>query len=213
MKAFDHITTRLLSAGFLAALALPAWAAEQTYALDPTHTQVQANWNHLGFSNPGAAFSIKEGTLIWNDENPLDSSVTVTIPVNSVDTRVPMLDETMRTEYFKAGEFPDITFESTGATRVGQSDDYRITGDLTMHGVTRPVVLDATLNHMGEHPMLETPAIGFDATTTIRRSEFGLDAEVPFVSDEVTITITGEAVDPEALEGFLEMIEYAPDWD
>lgn len=188
-------------------------AAAETYALDPSHTQVQASWNHLGFSNPGAAFSIREGTLVWNTDDPLKSSVVVRIPVKSIDTRVPKLTESLKADYFEAAKFPEITFRSTSAERIGQTNNYRILGDLTMHGITRPVVLDATLNHKGDHPMMKTPAIGFDASTTIKRSEFGIGAQAPFVSDEVKIRITGEAVQPDSLKTFLEQIDYHPNWD
>lgn len=198
MKPFRRRVATLVSIFLLGALGLPAFAATQAFALDPTHTQVRITWNHAGFSHPGATFDVAEGSLIWDAENPGRSSVTVTIPVDSVDTRVPALDHTFKTQYFDAAKYPAITFASTAVERVG-SNRYRVKGNLTVRGVTQPVTLEATLNGAGEHPLLHAPAIGFDATATIKRSGFGLDAYIPLVGDEVQIRMTAEAVDPAAL--------------
>ena len=98
---------------------------------------------------------------------------------------------------FDAARYPEITFTSTRVEAAG-ADRLKITGDLTIKGITRPVVLDATLNGRGEHPMAGREAIGFDATTTVKRSEFGLGYAVPAVSDEVVLRITTEGLVPEA---------------
>lgn len=182
----------------LGALSMPVLAAGSQYTLDPDHTQVSVHWNHLGFSNPGATFRIGQGTLLWNGDDPSQSSVTVTIPVASVDTQVPALDARFKSDFFQVKKYPNITFKSTGVNRIGQSGHYRIKGDLTVHGVTKPVILRATLNKIGEEPMFHAPAIGFDAKTTIKRSEFGLGAYVPMVSDLVHIRITTEAIEAKA---------------
>lgn len=199
MKSFARSFSIFILAGLLGAFALPAFAASLTFALDPNHTQVRINWNHFGFSNPGASFDVSKGTLIWNADDPTQSSVTVTIPVASADTQVPALDARFKSQFFEADKYPTITFKSTSVNRIGVSDHYRVQGKLTVHGITKPVTLDATLNKVGEHPMLHAPAIGFDATATVKRSEFGLDAYVPVVSDLVTIHITAEGVAPAAL--------------
>ncbi|HET7370025.1 MAG TPA: YceI family protein [Gammaproteobacteria bacterium] len=199
MKLFTRSFSILILTGLLSAFALPAVAASSTFALDPNHTQVRINWNHFGFSNPGASFDISKGTLIWNADDPTQSSVTVTIPVASVDTQVPALDDHFKSRFFEADKYPNITFKSTSVHRVGVSDRYRVDGKLTVHGITKPVTLDATLNKVGQHPMLHAPAIGFDATATVKRSEFGLGAYIPVVSDLVQIHITAEGVDAAAL--------------
>lgn len=198
MKFFHGLFATMVSIVLLGALTRPALAATQEFALDPAHTLVRITWNHAGFSNPGAAFDVGQGTLTWDAEDPGQSSVTVSIPVNSVATRVPALDGTFKTELFEASKYPALTFASTGVERVG-SKQYRVEGNLTVRGITKPVTLDATLNGAGEHPMLHAPAIGFDATATIKRSEFGLGAYIPLVSDQVQIRITAEAVEPAAL--------------
>ncbi|SMR83832.1 MULTISPECIES: YceI family protein [Stenotrophomonas] len=179
--------------------AATASAKPVTYTIDPTHTQVDFRWNHLGLSNPAASVDAVSGTLIWDGEDPSKSSVQVSMPVNSIRTRVPVLDAEFQSEkFFNAAQHPVITFRSTRVERVGISSAFRIQGDLTAHGVTRPVVLDATLNGEAQHPMFKAPAIGFDATTTIKRSDYGLSVALPMVSDEVEVRITVEALEADA---------------
>src|SRR5262249_38643616 len=96
-------------------------------------------------------------------------------------------------------KYPTITFKSTKVQAVG-GNKYKVTGDLTVHGVTKPVVLDATLNKSGEHPMLKVPTVGFDAVATLKRSDFGVGAYVPNVSDEIKVRITTEASVPKTEE-------------
>lgn len=199
MKIFNRTFAMLLPAALLATTSFSALADSQEYALDPGHTQVRVSWDHLGFSRPGASFDVTEGRLVWNDEDPSQSSVKVTLAAGSAYTQVRELDEMFRDDYFKVSDHPEITFESTAVTQRGDSNRFDVEGELTIVGQTHPVTLEATLNQAGEHPMLQAPAIGFDATTTIERSKYGLDAFVPYISDEVEITITVEAVEPAAL--------------
>ena len=106
---------------------------------------------------------------------------------------MPKLDEHLKSaDFFDAEKFPAITFKSTKIEDLG-GGKLRITGDLTVKGTTRPVVLAAHLNKAGDHPMTKRPTVGFDATTTIKRSEFGVGAYVPNVGDEITLRITTEA--------------------
>ncbi|HLR87668.1 MAG TPA: YceI family protein [Wenzhouxiangella sp.] len=201
MKIFNRAFAMLLPAALLATASFStlALADSQEYALDPGHTQVRISWDHLGFSRPGASFDVTEGLLVWNDEDPSQSSVKVTLAAGSAHTQVDELDEMFRDDYFKVSEYPEITFESTAVKQRGDSNRFEIEGELTIVGQTHPVTLEATLNQAGEHPMLQAPAIGFDATATIERSKYGLDAFVPYISDEVEIAITVEAVEPAAL--------------
>ncbi|HLS05917.1 MAG TPA: YceI family protein [Wenzhouxiangella sp.] len=199
MKIFNRTFAMLLPAVLLAAVSISALADGQEYALDPEHTQVRVSWDHLGFSRPGASFDVTEGLLTWNNEDPSQSSVRVTLAAGSAHTQVDELDEMFRDDYFKVSEYPEITFESTAVKQQGDSNRFEIEGELTIVGQTHPVTLEATLNQVGEHPMLQAPAIGFDATATIERSKYGLDAFVPYISDEVEIAITVEAVEPAAL--------------
>lgn len=180
----------------LASASVAAIAAPVTYKIDPGHTDVIASWSHFGFSNPIAHFGKVDGTITHDPDNVGQSSVNVTIPLSGMESHVEAFNEHLRgSDFFDAQKYPVITFASTGVEAAG-SDKLRVAGDLTVHGVTRPVVLDVTINKIGEQPMAKRPAAGFDATTTIKRSDFGLDKYAPNVSDEVQIRITTEAVVP-----------------
>jgi polyisoprenoid-binding protein YceI len=184
---------KILALAALLGASFATQAAPVTYKLDPTHTMVLFSWNHFGFSNPTANLGISEGTLVYDEANPTKSSVEVTMPLANLDTHVSALDEHLKKpDFFDADKYPVVTFKSTQVEALG-GNKFKVTGDLTVHGVTKPVVLDATLNKAGMQPMLKVPAVGFDATGTIKRSDFGVGAYVPNVSDEVQIRITTEA--------------------
>ncbi|MDH4571471.1 polyisoprenoid-binding protein [Salinicola acroporae] len=184
----------VLAAALLTSTAsVSAMAETTTYQMDPTHTSVVASWSHFGFSHPTATFSDVTGTIQFDEDNVANSHVEVTIPVKTVDTKVPALNEEfLGSEYFDVAQYPDATFKSTEIESMGD-DRYDVHGDLTLKDVTKPVVLHATLNGVGEHPMAKVPALGFDAETTIQRSDFGLDQYVPNVSDDITIRLSSEA--------------------
>jgi polyisoprenoid-binding protein YceI len=183
---------RLVLATLIAAASFSAQAAEK-YDIDPTHTQVQFTYNHLGFSNITGRFDEVKGDFLFDAADPTKSSVSITIPVASISTGVAKLDEhLLKADFFDATQFPTATFKSTGVTAAGEGK-LAVAGDLTIHGVTRPVVLDVTINGIGEHPMRKLPAAGFDASARIKRSDFGVGAYVPAVGDEVTLSITVEA--------------------
>ncbi|MFT4257114.1 MAG: YceI family protein [Pseudoxanthomonas sp.] len=184
---------KTLLAAVLFALAGSAFAAPVTYTLDPTHTDVLASWSHLGFSHPSAHFGNIEGTLIYDADNVAASSVVVTLPLSGLSSFTAKFDQHLAgAELFDAAKFPSASFRSTRVEALGDNR-LKVTGDLTIKGITQPVVLDVTLNKIGEHPMKKLPAIGFDATATLKRSDFGLGYAVPAVSDEVSLRITTEA--------------------
>lgn len=163
-----------------------------TYTLDPTHTDVLVEWTHFGFSKPSAHFGITEGKLVYDADDASKSSVEVTIPVTAIDTFVPKLDEHLKSaDFFDAGKFPTATFKSTSVAAAG-TNKLTVTGDLTVKGITKPVTLDVTLNGAGEHPMAKKQAIGFSATGTLKRTDFGVGAYAPNVSDDVQLRITTE---------------------
>ena len=187
----------LVLAGLLGA-AVAAQAAPVTDKLDPNHTMVLFSWNHFGFSNPTADLGLGEGTLVFDEQRPAQSSVEVTLPLADLDTHVPALDKHLKeADFFDADKYPTVTFKSTKVQPLG-GHKFKVTGDLTVHGVTKPVVLDATLNKVGPHPMSKAQSIGFDATATLKRKDFGIGAYVPNVSDEITIRITTEGSVPKA---------------
>ncbi len=187
-----HIKT--LSFGLAVALASTVTlAAPVDYKIDPTHTATVFSWNHFGFSTPSANFSDIQGVIKVDNAKPANSSVNVTIPLSSVNTNVPALDKEFQEEaWFNAAKYPNITFKST-KVETKDKKHFKITGDLTVKGITKPVVLDAVLNKQGEHPMAKVPAIGFNATTSFNRSDFGLGNYVPNVGDKITVNITTEA--------------------
>ncbi|HAV5586607.1 TPA: polyisoprenoid-binding protein [Acinetobacter baumannii] len=187
-----HLKT--LSFGLAVALASTVTlAASVDYKIDPTHTATVFSWNHFGFSTPSANFSDIQGVIKVDNAKPANSSVNVTIPLSSVNTNVPALDKEFQEEaWFNAAKYPNITFKST-KVETKDKKHFKITGDLTVKGITKPVVLDAVLNKQGEHPMAKVPAIGFNATTSFNRSDFGLGNYVPNVGDKITVNITTEA--------------------
>ena len=190
---------RLLSAAALLAFAAaPAFAAPVTYKIDPTHTIVLAQWNHFGFSNPSASFGNVEGTLVYDAADVARSSVEVTLPLSGLEGFSAKFNEHLRSaDFFDAAKFPKATFKSTKVEAAGEGK-LKVTGDLTVKDITRPVVLDVTLNKAADHPMTKAPTIGFDATTTLSRTEFGVGNYAPAVSDEVQLRITTEASVPKA---------------
>ncbi|MBB3227790.1 polyisoprenoid-binding protein YceI [Luteibacter sp. Sphag1AF] len=186
----------LALAGLIAAGS--AQAAPVNYTLDAGHTMVLFSWNHMGFSNPTANLGGVQGTLVYDEAAPTKSSVEVTLPLSALDTHVPALDDHLKKpDFFDAAKYPDITFKSTKVAAAGKGK-LNVTGDLTVHGVTKPVTLAVTINKVGEHPMLKAQAAGFDAVASIKRSDFGMGAYVPNVSDEIKIRITTEAIESEA---------------
>ncbi|HZV37260.1 MAG TPA: YceI family protein [Pseudoxanthomonas sp.] len=180
----------------LLAFAGSAFAAPVSYKLDPNHTNVLASWNHFGFSNPSVGFSQVEGTLVYDADKVSASSVEVSLPINGLWAFSALFNEHLNSaDWFDSAQFPTATFKSTKVEAAGEGK-LKVTGDLTIRGITKPVVLDATLNKAADHPLGKRAAIGFNATATVKRSDFGLAKYVPNVSDEVQIRITTEAMVP-----------------
>ena len=180
----------------VASVATLSLAKPVAYQIDPTHTATVFSWNHFGFSTPSANFSDIQGTINVDNAKPANSSVNVTIPLSSLNTNVKALDEHLKTaDFFDAAKYPNITFKSTKVQALGKNK-YKVTGNLTVKDVTKPVVLDAVLNKQGIHPMTKAESIGFNATTSFNRSAFGVGAYVPNVGDKITVNITTEASVP-----------------
>lgn len=192
-----HFPTAVLAAA-LAIASTSAVAAPVTYTMDPAHTDVIAQWNHFGYSNPIAHFGQVDGTITYDPDNVGASSVEVVLPMSGLSSHVPAFDDHLRSEeLFDVANHPEARFRST-AVEVAGEGKLKITGELTLKDVTELVVLDATINQVSDHPMTGQPSAGFDATTTIKRSDFGLGLYAPAVSDEVQIRITTEASVPAA---------------
>lgn len=191
MKSF------VLAAG-LAAAATLANAGAEKYVLDASHSQIVFSYNHLGYSTTYGMFSGFDGEIQFDQEDPAASSVAVSFPVASMLTGwEARLGHFLSADFFDATEDEMVTFVSTSIEVTGENTAL-ITGDLTLNDVTKSVVLDAKLNQAGDHPMAGQPWAGFDATTTLVRSDFNLGQFAPFVSDEVPVMISIEAMKADA---------------
>jgi len=190
--------TLLASAALATAtLSTAALASTQDYVLDASHSQIVFSYDHLGYSTTYGMFSGFDGQIAFDQENPAASSVSVSFPVRTMLTGwEARFDHFMSGDFFDAADDDMVTFTSTDIEVTGENTAL-ITGDLTMNGITQSVVLDASLNQVGMHPMEEKPWAGFDATTTVLRSDFEVGAFAPFVSDEVEIMISIEAMQAE----------------
>ncbi|EDM71994.1 YceI [Roseobacter sp. AzwK-3b] len=185
---------KTLLAAALTLGASAAFAAPETYELDASHSQIVFSYDHLGYSTTFGMFSGFEGEIMFDQENPANSSVNVSMPLRSMLTGwEKRFEHFMSDDFFGAAEGDMVSFTSTGIEVTGE-DTALITGDLTMNGVTKSVVLDAKLNKVEGHPMKNgQPWAGFDATTTLLRSDFGVGQFAPAVSDEVEVMISIEA--------------------
>ncbi len=194
---------KVLGAGLLAVViafgfnAKPSSAADLgvpsgAYQNDPAHTYVAFTYTHLGYSHPILRFNTTAAKLDFNAEHPEQSKLDVTIDATSIDGGTPIFNEHLSSDrFFDTAKFKEITFKATSIKVTGDKTG-TVTGDLTIKGVTKPVTLDVTLNKAGIHPMRKSPALGFSATGNLKRSDWGLGANAPFVSDEVKLMIESE---------------------
>ena len=174
-------------------LAIAPVAVAQDYAFDVNHTHILYSVSHFGFSNVHGEFLGFEGDVTFDPENIEAARFDVTIDVASVSSGFETRDEHMRGEdWFNVAEFPTMHFITTGVEQTGD-DTARMTGDLTLKGVTQSVTLDVSLTGEGRHPFNPNRQIyGFLATTSFNRTDFGMDYGVPFLGDEISITIESE---------------------
>jgi polyisoprenoid-binding protein YceI len=169
----------------------PAQVQSGTYAIEPGHTQVGFSLLHFGFTYYSGAFSNVSGTLDLDAKTPSASKLSVTIPIASVQTTSDKLtDELKSDQWFDAAKFPNATFVSYAVKRIGKTDAI-VTGNLTLHGVTKPETLKVHFVGAGINPMDKKYTAGFEATATIKRSDFGVKMYVPYVGDDVKLHIAG----------------------
>lgn len=179
-------------------LVAPAQAETRTYTLDKPHTQVLFNINHLGFSTSWGKFTDYQGTIQYNKDKPAESKVDVTIKTTSLDLGDATWNEHVsEAKYLNVAQHPEMRFKSTKIDVTG-ADTAKITGDLTLNGVTKPVTLDTKLVKAGTHPMSGKDGIGLSATGSLKRSDFGIVESVPYVADTVNLVIEVEAYDDSA---------------
>ena len=184
-----------LAALSLALCACPttSWSASQHYDIHPVHTRIAFQLSHAGFSRPIGSFSKPAGTLDFDPADWTTAKVSVRVPVATLDLgdaswQRKILDPT----FFNSSKFPEARFEST-SVRPLSANSAQVLGNLTLHGVTRPVSLKVTLNALKRHPLTLKKTAGFSISGTILRSDFGMGAWKSVIGDEVQLIIEAEA--------------------
>ena len=189
VQRLSRLAFPAFAAAFAAATAAHAADATRTghYVVEPEHTQILFGVNHLGFTTYYGWFSGASGTLDLATD-PASDQLAITVPTASVTTTSAKLDgELTGPAWFDAARFPQASFTSTSVTSTGPTT----AGTLTLHGVTRPLVLHASFVGAGTNPLDHAYTVGFSATGSFRRSEFGVNKYVPLVGDEVSLTLSG----------------------
>lgn len=173
----------------------PGLASAESYIIDSTHAHAGFRVSHFGYSTTLGQFRDIAGTLEFDQANPAASTVEVTIKTASVDTANDARDEHLRkADFFNVEQFPTMTFKSTHIEVTGEKTA-KITGDLTLLGVTKPVTLDATFNQAAPHPMDNTRYVaGFSATGSLKRTDFGMNYAAPAIGDDIALIIEAEAL-------------------
>ena len=193
MKPFKQIKKLSLATALLAALAGSAIAAPVTYGVDGSHTFPRFSYSHFGYSTQLSSFKNTSGKVVF-DAEAKTGSVDITIDMKSVNTGFEVFDGHIQGEdFFDTAKFPTATFKSTKVVFEGDKPK-SIEGQLTIKGVTKPVTLTVTSFQAMPHPMMKKPALGANAFTTIKRSEFNAGKYAPYVGDEVRIDIAIEAI-------------------
>lgn len=184
---------KFVIAAALSTLSAASFAAPESFAIDPTHTAPSFSYNHMGFSTQTHRFDKTSGKITL-DRAARTASVDVVIDVKSVNTGFPLFNGHLQGEdFFNAEKFESITFKSTSVKFEGDKP-VSIDGKLTIKGITKPVTLKLSHFVVQQNGMLKKEAIGANATTVIKRSEFNMGQYVPYVSDEVTLGIAVEAI-------------------
>ena len=167
-------------------------AAPETWTFDPQHTYVLWKIEHLGFSTQAGKFYVN-GTVTLDQEKPQNSKVDATIKIADIVTGIPELDKHLQGQlFFDDVKFPTATFTSNKVDVINKTSA-KVHGMLMMHGVSKPVTLNVTMNKVGKNPISDKLTTGFTATTTLKRSDFGMTTLLPDVGDAVTIEIGAEA--------------------
>lgn len=174
----------------------PGTSLEQTtsgnYEIDGSHTNVLFSLSHMGYSHYYGRFNTISGNLQFDAKTPQNSTLKVTIDIASIDTNNAKLEGELKSkDWFDAAKFPTATFTSTKVEKITPTTG-KVTGDLTLHGVTKPVTLDVRLNGAGMNSLANVEELGFSAHGKIKRSDFGVSNYVPMVGDDIELTIESE---------------------
>lgn len=186
----------LLTTAAVTALFLPsqAYAQIENYSFDKAHTQIIFSVSHLGFSHSHGKFLNYDGGFVFDRGEPTKSSVNVTIQTAGIDMDDEKWDEHLKSaDFFDVEKFPTMTFKSTGFEVTGEKTG-KMTGDLTLLGITKPVTLDVVHNKSDVHAFSGKYVSGFTATGSLKRSDFGMNYGLPMVGDEVSLQIEVEGL-------------------
>lgn len=174
------------------------------YAIDPVQTVITFNWIYLGMTSPKGSFSNVSSFIYGNLDRPEDSWADVSIPVKSLKTFMPLIDRELlgSGDFFRPREFPEMRFRSNGIMHVDRAEKtFSLTGTLTVNGITRPVILSAKANSSGPGPFFgDGQTAGLTATTSFRRSEFGMTRMLGVVGDELKVQLKVHAVEMDRKE-------------
>lgn len=168
----------------------PASVQEGTYVVEPYHTRVLFGVSHFGFSTFYGEFTNVSGTLNLAPKAVGKSSLEIHIPTSTVSTSNAKLDGELKSDqWLDAAQFPEIVFKAEKVVETGK-DTAKVTGDLTLHGVTKPVTLDVKFNGVGVNPIDKKYTVGFEVSGKIKRTDFGVKMYAPYISDEVELIIS-----------------------
>jgi polyisoprenoid-binding protein YceI len=180
----------------LVMMTAPAFAQIETYKLEKPHTQIIFSVSHLGFSHSYGKFTDYDGTIVFDRGQPEKSKVDVVIKTASIEMNDQKWNDHMKNaDFFNVEKFPDMTFKSINILLdKDDKNEAKISGELTILGVTKTVTLDVEFNKADKHPMKDIMMAGFSATGKIKRSDFGMNYGLPMVGDEVEMIIEVEAI-------------------
>lgn len=187
MRLLNNYTALLALGGLVGPV-----AAADTYHLEKTHVDLLFTINHAGFTEKHGSFRDLDATLEYDAAHPEGSRVTVIVKTDSLDTANAARDTDVKGEKFlDVARYPEMRFVSTKVTRE-PDQSLRVDGELTLHGVTKPVTLHAKLNKAAPNPFDKRPTLGFSATGSLKRSDFGIATYIPVIGDVITLTIDAE---------------------
>jgi polyisoprenoid-binding protein YceI len=180
------------------AVAVSAAAQVETWKIDPNHTAAQFSVRHLGISTVRGSFTKVEGSVGYDPSDPAKTTIDATIAADSVDTRVEARDKDLRgPNFFDVAKYPTLTFKSKRVETAG-SGKLKVIGDLTLHGVTKEVMLDVDGPSAPAQDPWGNTRMGASASTKISRKDFGMTADAGVVGDDISITIDVEMIKPKA---------------
>jgi len=160
------------------------------YTIEPRHTQVMFDVDHMRFTKYYGRFSDVSGTLVLSSQAPSSSKFEIHVPVSTISTTSKTLDDELRgDQWFNSKKFPEIVFSSMNVTVTGQ-DTAKVAGNLTMHGLTKPVTLNVTFHGAGVNALDNKYTVGFEASGHLKRSDFGINPNLPLVGDGVDLIIS-----------------------